>query len=73
LTSVFGENFSFVDDTELQFGLPSRTFKNFLDASKEAAMSRFYGGIHYRAAIENGMVEGKNVGDFVVNKLKMVK
>ncbi|WP_264565590.1 vanadium-dependent haloperoxidase [Flavobacterium sp. N3904] len=73
LTSIFGDNFSFTDDTELQFGLPSRSFKSFIEASKEAAMSRFYGGIHYRAAIENGMVEGKNVGDFVVNKLKMTK
>lgn len=73
LTSIFGDNFSFKDDTELQFGLPSRSFKSFIEASKEAAMSRFYGGIHYRAAIENGMVEGKNVGDFVVSKLKMTK
>ncbi|CAN1573812.1 PAP2_haloperoxidase domain containing protein [Flavobacteriaceae bacterium] len=73
LTSIFGDNFSFTDDTELQFGLPSRSFKSFITASKEAAMSRFYGGIHYRAAIENGMVEGENVGDFVVSKLKMTK
>jgi len=73
LTSVFGDNFSFVDDTELPFGLPSRSFKSFDLASKEAAMSRFYGGIHYRAAIENGMIQGKNVADFVVKKLKMNK
>jgi hypothetical protein len=73
LTSIFGDSFAFTDDTELQFGLPSRSFKSFIEASKEAAMSRFYGGIHYRAAIENGMVEGKNVGDFVVSKLKMTK
>jgi hypothetical protein len=44
LTSVFGDNFSFVDDSELQFGLPSRSFKSFIEASKEAAMSRFFGG-----------------------------
>jgi hypothetical protein len=31
-----------------------------------------YGGIHYRAAIE-GIVQGKEIGDFVVNKLKMTK
>ena len=73
LTSIFGDNFSFIDDTELQFGLPNRSFKSFIEASKEAAMSRFYGGIHYRAAIEKGMIEGKNVGDFVVSKLKMTK
>lgn len=73
LTSIFGDNFTFEDNTELQFGLPNRSFKSFIEAAKEAAMSRFYGGIHYRAAIENGMVEGKNVGDFVVSKLKMTK
>lgn len=73
LTSIFGENFSYVDDSELQFGLPNRSFKSFNEASKEAAMSRFYGGIHYRAAIENGIVQGKGIGDFVVNKLKMIK
>lgn len=73
LTSIFGDNFSFIDDSELQFGLPNRSFKSFNEASKEAAMSRFYGGIHYRAAIENGIVQGKEIGDFVVNKLKMTK
>ncbi len=73
LTSIFGDNFAFVDDSELQFGLPNRSFKSFNEASKEAAMSRFYGGIHYRAAIENGIVQGKNISDFVVSKLKMTK
>ncbi len=71
LTSIFGDNFTFVDDSEMPFGLPNRSFKSFEAASKEAAMSRFYGGIHYRAAIENGMTQGKQVGDFVIKKLKM--
>jgi hypothetical protein len=73
LTSIFGENFSYTDDTELPYGLPNRNFKSFTEASKEAAMSRFYGGIHYRAAIENGIIQGKKVGDLVVSKLKMKK
>jgi hypothetical protein len=73
LTSIFGENFSYTDDTELPYGLPNRNFKSFTEASKEAAMSRFYGGIHYRAAIENGIIQGKKVGDLVVTKLKMNK
>jgi hypothetical protein len=34
-------------------------FKSFNEASKKAAMSRFYGGIHYRAAIENGLYKVK--------------
>ncbi len=73
LTSVFGESFTYLDDTELPYGLPSRKFKSFKDAAKEASMSRFYGGIHYKAAIENGIIQGKNVGDFIVSKLKMTK
>jgi hypothetical protein len=73
LTAIFGDNFSFTDDTEEQFGLPKRTFTSFNAAAKEAAMSRFYGGIHYKAAIVNGISQGKNVGDFIVKKLKMIK
>lgn len=73
LTSIFGDNFEYVDDTEVQFGLPKRTFKSFAIASREASNSRFFGGIHYRSAIENGIIEGKNVGDFIISKLKMTK
>jgi len=73
LTSVFGDNFSYTDNSELPYGLPNRDYKSFMEASREAAMSRFYGGIHYRAAIENGIIQGKKVGDLVVTKLKMNK
>ena len=73
LTSVFGDNFSFDDDTEMQFGLPTRSFKSFDQAAKEAAQSRLYGGIHYRAAIENGIVEGQYIAKFVNEKLNMTK
>jgi hypothetical protein len=73
LTSVFGDNFAYLDDTELPYGLPNRNFKSFNEAAKEAAMSRFYGGIHYKAAIVNGITQGKNLGSFIVGKLKMSK
>ena len=33
---------------------------------QEAAMSRLYGGIHYRSDIEEGKTHGKRVGDFTV-------
>ncbi len=71
LTQIFGDNFSFDDDTELVYGLPIRSFDSFYDASSEAAISRLYGGIHYRAAIDNGLVQGKNIGDFVAEHLQM--
>ncbi|WP_224491314.1 vanadium-dependent haloperoxidase [Robertkochia flava] len=73
LTSIFGENFAFADDTEIPYGLPVRSFNSFNEAAEEAAISRMYGGIHYRAAIEVGIKQGRELGDFVVNRLNMKK
>jgi len=70
LTSIFGDNFSFKDDTELEFGLPVREFDSFYDASQEAAISRLYGGIHYRPAIENGVIQGRLLGNYVIENIK---
>ena len=68
LTHLFGEKFSFVDDTEQEFGLPARKFNSFGEASKEAAVSRLYGGIHFRDAIENGIKEGEQIGKFIISR-----
>ena len=73
LTSIFGDNFSYTDDSEIPFGLPKRNFKSFKQAASEASISRLYGGIHYRAAIENGVAQGNNIGDYINSKLKMLK
>lgn len=73
LTSVFGDNFQFDDDTELVYGLPIRHFNSFHDAASEAAISRMYGGIHYRAAVEVGVKQGRDLGKFIVDNLKMLK
>jgi hypothetical protein len=70
LTDLFGDNFAFTDSTEIEFGLTARTFKSFIHASEEAAISRLYGGIHYRPAVENGMIEGRAVGNFIIQKVK---
>lgn len=69
LTDIFGEAFAFEDDTEVEYGLPMRRFDSFLDASAEAAISRLYGGIHYRPAIDNGVVQGLALGEYVVDQL----
>jgi len=71
LTDIFGDNFSFEDDTEVDYGLPIRNFTSFKAASREAANSRLYGGIHYRAAIEVGLEQGEKLGNYVINKLEM--
>jgi len=72
LTDIFGDNFAFADDTELPYGLPVRKFESFNEAANEAAISRMYGGIHYRAAVEIGIKQGRDIGDFVVGKLIMI-
>jgi hypothetical protein len=72
LTDVFGDNFSFDDDTELIYGLPVRSFTSFNQAAGEAAISRMYGGIHYRAAVEVGVKQGRDLGKFVVDNLEMI-
>lgn len=73
LSNVFGEDFAFDDDTELEFGLPIRSFNSFNEAADEAAISRMYGGIHYRAAVEIGVKQGRDLGGFVMDNLKMTK
>jgi len=72
LTDIFGDDFAFDDDTELPYGLPVRSFSSFNEASAEAAISRMYGGIHYRAAVEKGLTQGRDLGKFVVENLDMV-
>ena len=71
LTDIFGADFSFDDDTEVAFGLPIRSYKSFAIAADEAAISRMYGGIHYRAAVELGVTQGRDLGGFVVKSLVM--
>ena len=71
LTKLFGDNFAFTDSTEVEFGMPPRSFKSFLDAASEAAVSRMYGGIHYTPACEIGKVQGRKVGNFIATKIKM--
>lgn len=70
LTKLFGDNFAFTDSTELEFGLTARSFPSFMAAAQEAAISRMYGGIHYRPAVENGIVEGSALGNFLMTKIK---
>lgn len=73
LEKIFGENFSFADSTELEFGIPVRHFTSFKQAAEEAAISRFYGGIHYMPSIVNGCEEGRKIGNFITQKLKTSK
>ncbi len=73
LTSIFGENFDFIDNSEVPYGLKERSYSAFSDAADEAAISRMYGGIHYRSAVEIGVEQGRKIGKLVVNRLNMIQ
>ncbi|WP_339795392.1 vanadium-dependent haloperoxidase [uncultured Imperialibacter sp.] len=69
LTTLLGDNFAFRDDSEVYFGLPERDFNSFYEAAAEAAISRLYGGIHYRDACDEGVKQGRAVGTNSINKV----
>ena len=68
LTNFFGDNFSFTDSVEVTYGLAPRKFTSFHQAAQEAAISRFYGGIHFMDAINNGLTQGTKVGEWVLQR-----
>jgi hypothetical protein len=59
---MFGDGYAFVEHTHDSRGLAPRSFGSFLEAADEAAISRLYGGIHFRAAIVNGIAQGRAIG-----------
>jgi PAP2 superfamily len=65
LTDLFGDK-AFTDTTHTDHGLTPpqapRTFTSFDEAAKEVAVSRLYGGIHYRSGNDNGLAQGRCIG-----------
>jgi len=72
LTAFFGEDYAFEDRTGSPDGRNPRYFKSFHEAAEEAGISRMYGGIHYRSAIVDGLIQGRCIGE-QVNALKTRK
>ncbi|MGL4238843.1 vanadium-dependent haloperoxidase [Tabrizicola sp.] len=64
LTAIFGEDFAFEDATHADDGIKGRSFASFWAAAEEAAISRLYGGIHYRFGVEAGVEQGRCVGAY---------
>ena len=73
MTQWFGNNLSFTDTSLLEFGIKNREIKSFRLAAREAAMSRLYGGIHYRFDNEHGTEAGTRLGAFIVQRLRLKK
>jgi hypothetical protein len=66
LTRMFG-TVAWVNNAVRINGFEPRSYTSFRAASDEAAISRLYGGIHYRQAIELGIQHGECVGNNVID------
>jgi hypothetical protein len=65
LERIFGTDYSFTDHTyDVLYG--TRSFDSFDDYAKEAGRSRLLAGIHYSPSIAVGLVQGRKVGNKVV-------
>jgi hypothetical protein len=72
LTRLLGE-VAFTDSTHVRIGLPPRSYTSFQEAMEEAAKSRVYGGMHYWAAVNDGVEQGKCVASKVLEKIHLKK
>lgn len=70
LTHLMG-TVAFTDTSNVSLGFPARSYNSFTEAANEAAISRLYGGIHYREAIEKGLLQGKEVSNAFFNNIKL--
>lgn len=62
LTQLFGDNVQFIDNSHADRGLAPRTLSSFRAFAQEAAISRLYGGIHFRFGNEEGLNMGVRIG-----------
>jgi hypothetical protein len=54
--------FPICDHTHNGRGLAPRSFSSCFEMAEETAISRLYGGNHYRAPIERGLEQGRAIG-----------
>jgi membrane-associated phospholipid phosphatase len=66
LGTLFGADREFTDRSQQRLGFAPRTYPSFWAAAEEAAVSRLYGGIHFRSGNAEGLVQGRCVGEHVV-------
>jgi hypothetical protein len=82
LTTIFGDNVSFTNSTykgtmvDLGKGpedLGSYSYKSFYEFANDIAISRVYGGIHTRHAVEEGTKQGIKTAQNINSKVKFRK
>jgi hypothetical protein len=70
LTQLLGEE-SFTDNANTDLGYAPRPFAHFHAAAEEAGISRLYGGIHFREAIDNGLEQGRCIGKNTLQRVNI--
>ncbi|MBX3081771.1 MAG: vanadium-dependent haloperoxidase [Anaerolineae bacterium] len=75
LTSIFG-TIAFKDSTHQIYNhndppRPPRSFTSLEAAAQEAAISRLYGGIHFRVGIENGLKQGRCLAATILSRVHL--
>lgn len=65
LEKIFGTQYAFTDHTyDASYG--ARTFNSFDDYAKEAGRARLLAGIHFSPSISTGLIQGRQVGNKVL-------
>ena len=82
LTSIFGENVHFTNSTYAghmvtidgsSVDLGSYSYDSFYEYAHAIAISRVYGGIHTRRAVEEGTFQGMKTAENIDRKIKFLK
>jgi len=61
---------AYADRWGLQYGMRVRNYTSFHAAAYENALSRLYAGVHWRVDMENGLRQGRCVGEALIARLE---
>jgi hypothetical protein len=70
LTSLIPQTKAFTDSSQVYLGIAPRWFASFNDAAKQASISRYYGGIHFMQALDNGAAQGKKITTYILKNIR---
>jgi hypothetical protein len=73
MTTEFGDNYAFTDNSYNFLSLPARNYRSFSHAATEAGESRVFGGIHYRFSLAAGSKLGSAVTKYMYDNIRFKK
>ena len=73
LTSVFGDNYHFTNNTFSYLNMPDQHYTSFYQMAEQIGDSRVYAGIHYKISCTEGNKTGKKVAQNILNTVKFLR